>query len=77
MAIAPWQAPEGSTVLTPAPQELDHACSVLESAEREKLRAALAQARQNRFQAAKLLGVSRSTLYEKLKRYHLSDKRSA
>jgi transcriptional regulator of acetoin/glycerol metabolism len=49
---------------------------VLENAEREKLRAALERAGYNRSHAAKLLGVSRSTLYEKLKRYRLSDESS-
>ena len=38
-------------------------------AERKKLQAALTQARGNRSQAAKLLGISRSTFYERLKRY--------
>lgn len=60
-----------ATALTPTQQELDHARAVLANAEREKLRAALERAGNNRSQAAKLLGMSRSTLYEKLKRYHL------
>jgi DNA-binding NtrC family response regulator len=66
-------SPESTTPLIPTPQELNRARMVLENAEREKLRAALERAGYNRSHAAKLLGMSRSTLYEKLKRYHLSD----
>ena len=70
-------APDSTTDLTPpTSQELARARAVLASAEREKLRAALERAGKNRSHAAKLLGMSRSTLYEKLKRYHLSDEPS-
>jgi DNA-binding NtrC family response regulator len=69
-------SPERTTTFTPTLQELDRARTMLENAEREKLRVALERAGHNRSHAAKLLGVSRSTLYEKLKRYHLSDEPS-
>jgi DNA-binding NtrC family response regulator len=56
------------------PQEaVNHAHFLLNSAEREKLEAALKQARGNRSQAAKLLKISRSTLYEKIKRHVPTD----
>jgi DNA-binding NtrC family response regulator len=54
-----------------------------EKVEREKITEAMQRARGNRSQAAKLLGISRAALYNKLKRHHLrnesaiSDQRSA
>jgi transcriptional regulator of acetoin/glycerol metabolism len=42
-----------------------------ESVEREKIREVLHQARGVRSRAARLLGISRATLYSKLKRYGL------
>jgi DNA-binding NtrC family response regulator len=57
----------------PAVQAITEAHALLDNVEREKLRQALVQAGNNRGHAAKLLGISRSTLYEKLKRYHLPD----
>ena len=61
--------------LVPAPtvQAITEAHALLDNIEREKLRQALVQTHNNRVHAAKLLGISRSTLYEKLKRYHLLD----
>jgi two-component system response regulator HydG len=56
----------------PAPYTVSQAHALLDNAEREKLCAALAQANGNRSRAAKVLGISRSTLYEKLKHYRLS-----
>lgn len=62
---------------TPTLQAVTEAHALLDNIEREKLRQALAQTHNNRVHAAKLLGISRSTLYEKLKRYHLLDELSA
>jgi DNA-binding NtrC family response regulator len=56
---------------TPNVQAITEAHALLDNVEREKLRQALVQAGNNRVHAAKLLGISRSTFYEKLKRYHL------
>ena len=57
----------------PTVQAISEAHALLDNVEREKVRQALVQAGNNRVHAAKLLGISRSTLYEKLKRYHLLD----
>jgi len=57
----------------PTVEAVNEAHAVLDNVEREKLRQALAQTHNNRVHAAKLLGISRSTLYEKLKRYHLHE----
>ncbi len=57
-------------------EAITEAHAVLDNVEREKVRQALAQAGNNRVHAAKLLGISRSTLYEKLKRHHLLDELS-
>lgn len=75
-------APEALTYLSasdgaestyqPLPQLTQKARSVAEETEKEEIREALHRAGQNRSQAAKLLGISRSTLYEKLKRYQLT-----
>jgi len=48
----------------------------LEAVELEHIRKVLAGARQNRSNAARLLGISRSTLNEKIKKYHLLDSRN-
>jgi PAS domain S-box-containing protein len=50
--------------------------SLAEDAELEAIRKALTQANGNKAQAARLLGISRSGLYEKLKKYELSAKGS-
>ncbi|MCL6547217.1 MAG: hypothetical protein K6T61_18560, partial [Bryobacteraceae bacterium] len=44
-----------------------------EKAEKEKIREAMQRAKGNRVHAAKLLNISRATLYNKLKRYRLTD----
>ena len=56
----------------PLPQLTQNSRSVAEETEKEEIREALHRAGHNRTQAAKLLGISRSTLYEKLKRYQLN-----
>jgi len=48
----------------------------LEAVELEHIKKVLAGARHNRTNAARLLGISRSTLNEKIKRYHLLDHRN-
>jgi DNA-binding NtrC family response regulator len=58
---------------TPSRLAVTEAHALLDSVERDKLRHALVQTHNNRVHAAKLLGISRSTLYEKLKRYRLLD----
>ncbi len=68
---------EHDLVHTPTLQAVTEAHALLDNVEREKLRQALIQTQNNRVHAAKLLGISRSTLYEKLKRYHLLDELSA
>ncbi|NOT58423.1 MAG: sigma-54-dependent Fis family transcriptional regulator, partial [Deltaproteobacteria bacterium] len=57
-------------------QAITEAHALLDNVEREKLRQALVRTGNNRVHAAKLLGISRSTFYEKLKRYHLFDESS-
>ncbi|MBI3610799.1 MAG: sigma-54-dependent Fis family transcriptional regulator [Nitrospirae bacterium] len=44
-----------------------------EMVEKEKIAEATQRAKGNRSEAAKILGISRATLYNKLKRYHLSE----
>jgi transcriptional regulator of acetoin/glycerol metabolism len=46
--------------------------SLAEDAELGAIKKALSQANGNKAQAARLLGISRSGLYEKLKKYQLS-----
>jgi len=67
--------PPAPGTVSPAPtqQAITQAQALLDSVEQNKLRTALAKAGNNRARAAKLLGISRSTFYEKLKRYHLID----
>jgi DNA-binding NtrC family response regulator len=45
---------------------------MIEEAEKEEISVALRQVSYNRSRAAKLLGISRSTLYDKLKRYQVA-----
>lgn len=46
--------------------------TMVENAEREAIKRALVQVQGNKVQAARLLGISRSGLYEKIKKYKLS-----
>lgn len=56
------------------PNSLGHTSkTVVEMVEREKIRRGLHKARGLRSYAAKLLGISRATLYTKLRRYNLDD----
>ena len=57
---------------TPGLESIEQARAMLNNVERDKLRTALNQAEGNRSRAAKLLGISRSTFYEKIKRYGLT-----
>jgi DNA-binding NtrC family response regulator len=57
----------------PSPQAVNQARAILNNVERERLRSALTQAHGNRSRAAKVLGISRSTLYERLKHYQLGN----
>lgn len=59
---------------TPGLESIEQARAVLNNVERDKLRTALVQVEGNRSRAAKLLGISRSTFYEKIKRYGLTEK---
>ena len=67
------ESAESVTSSLPSPQAVSQARAILNNVEREKLRNALMQAHGNRSRAAKVLGISRSTLYEKLKHYRLGD----
>ncbi|MEE9185806.1 MAG: helix-turn-helix domain-containing protein, partial [Candidatus Binatia bacterium] len=55
-----------------SPPLLQETRAVTELVEREKIVEAMQRARGNRSQAARLLGISRATLYNKLARYHLT-----
>ncbi len=59
-------SPVGETPAAPAPYDLS-----LESAEREQIRRALEVASGRRIEAARLLGLSRRTLYRKMEKYGL------
>ena len=54
----------GPRVAAPQPQSLDFS-------EREQIRQALSAAKGNRSRAARLLGISRATIYRKLKEYEI------
>jgi transcriptional regulator of acetoin/glycerol metabolism len=64
---------ESTTSGIPSPQAVRQTHAILNNAEREKLHIALAQVNGNRSRAAKVLGISHSTIYEKLKQYRLGD----
>jgi DNA-binding NtrC family response regulator len=72
LAEGPWLTPEAlfPDAITPAPLEecLPSLSRVLAEAERRHITKAIAEAGGSVEQAAKLLGVSRSTLFEKLRR---------
>ncbi|WP_066069589.1 sigma 54-interacting transcriptional regulator [Neobacillus soli] len=53
-------------------KEPAHNVSLVETAEREAIKKVLVQVQGNKVRAAKLLGISRSGLYEKIKKYKLS-----
>ena len=55
-------------VRLPGQRELDPTAGLLQSSEREAIRQALEMADGNRQEAARLLGISRATLYRKMKR---------
>ena len=66
----PATAPAGRAIEPPAVAPLDPEA---EAFERHQLRDALAEARGNKSEAARLLGLPRSTLVSKLKKYDLMD----
>lgn len=55
------------------PPLLDATRAAAETVEKERIVEATQKTKGNRSRAAKLLGISRATLYNKLKRYHLVD----
>ncbi|MDR0358489.1 MAG: GAF domain-containing protein [bacterium] len=69
----------GEIALTDLPNEyrgsLSRALTPMERAERDTILAALTQSRGNRKVAAQTLGISRSTLYRKLREYEIDDDR--
>ena len=69
------QLPQGGdeAPFQPLPQMPQKTKALVEKTEKDEIQEAMHQAAYNRSRAAKLLGISRSTLYEKLKRYELTD----
>jgi sigma-54 dependent transcriptional regulator, acetoin dehydrogenase operon transcriptional activator AcoR len=69
----------GEITLTDLPNEyrgsLGRALTPMERAERDAILTALTQSRGNRKVAAQTLGISRSTLYRKLREYEIDDDR--
>ncbi|MBO0691120.1 MAG: sigma-54-dependent Fis family transcriptional regulator, partial [Candidatus Dormibacteraeota bacterium] len=69
----------GEIAITDLPNEyrgsLSRALTPMERAERDTILAALTQSRGNRKVAAQTLGISRSTLYRKLREYDIDDDR--
>ncbi|HYZ02304.1 MAG TPA: helix-turn-helix domain-containing protein, partial [Candidatus Binatia bacterium] len=69
----------GEITLTDLPNEyrgsLSRALTPMERAERDAILTALTQSRGNRKVAAQTLGISRSTLYRKLREYEIDDDR--